>query len=195
MRVVLLLGVFVSGCGHVRTPADRVAVLPFDGVGVGEERLRAVRQVVTEQLVRTVPFRVVPARRVDQAFARAPSCRDASSEARLVCAAEVGERVRAGQVVAGALGGLGKTQLVQLKRVQVASRAVVRSLEETIFEGAVGVTPAAERLAERLFDERRVRPWYAQWWLWTIAGVATAAAVVVPLSVRSRDRYDTVPLP
>ena len=99
-------------------------------------------------------------------------------------------------MVFGAVGRLGKTWVLRLKLLKVNESTVTRSVEETLF-GPAGLDRSLARVTERLFDLPRRRPWYTRWWVWTLAGVAVTAAVVVPLTLTGSDDspYKDVPFP
>jgi hypothetical protein len=72
---------------------------------------------------------------------------------------------------------------------------VARSVEETVFGRPDRLDAAMARLARRLLDLRKPRPWYTRWWLWAIVGAGVTAAVVVPLALPDDDPYEDHPLP
>jgi len=169
-------------------------VLPLDAVGnLASGHVSLVRRSIHGHLSRRPATTMVDLQRVDQAVART-RCRQQQMEEQ--CAVAVGQRLGASHVVAGGLGGLGRTLLIQLKLVDVKRRSVIRALEETHFGGPSGLEAAVGKVMDRLDLERQPsRPWYRRWWVWTIVGTAVAAAVIVPLAVRDSDPYENLTLP
>jgi hypothetical protein len=174
---LLALSAAACGAGGHLTPRT-IAVLPLDTAG--NVNAARVRRSIHDHLSRQSATTTVDLARVDRAIASA-----------------AGRRLGAGRVVAGALAGLGKTFVLQLRLVDVKRAAVIRALEESHFGSPSGLETVAKRMVDRLDLARRPpRSWYTRWWVWTIVGTAlTAAAVTVPLALRDSDRYENITLP
>jgi len=186
-----LLALSAAACAGGHFAPRTIAVLPLDTAGnVNASR---VRRSIHAHLSRQPATTTIDLARVDRAID--PDCRPPQMDEQ--CASAVGHRLGAGRVVAGALAGLGKTFVLQLRLVDVKRAAVIRALEESHFGSPSGLETVAKRMVDRLDLTRRPpRSWYTRWWVWTIVGTAlTAAAVTVPLVVRDSDRYENVTLP
>jgi hypothetical protein len=188
-----------AGCAAQRADGRqlRVAVLQLKAVGVAPGTARSTREAIGRKLVDATDARVLERRQVDRAVAAEPQCNDERPEGQERCALAVGARLGASHVLVGALGGLGRTFIVQLRVLDVMRAAVVKSLEETRFGSPQTLPRAAAQLAVRLVGVRRSRPWYSRWWVWAIVGaVAAGTAVAIPLAVTKGDEpYEDVPLP
>lgn len=194
---VALSCLLLGACAHpaVNRPT-RVAVLPLDGIGVPPGHVSRMDRTITRQIEHVAGFPVVDPSRVQRATSRSEVCRQRPG---IPCSAEVGRAVEASHVVFGAVGRLGKTWVLRLKLLRVSESTVTRTVEETLF-GPAGLDRSLAAVTRRLFDLPEPRPWYARWWIWTIAGVAvTAAAVAIPLAVtrgeKKEDPYQDIPFP
>jgi len=186
-----------SGCasGRPRVALGPIAVLRLDAVGGAAQRAEpAARRAIAHELSSSAEL--VSAEKVEQASAQQPPCSGDKSK-RERCAVARGRVLGAKHVVAGALGGLGRTFVIQLDLIDVRRAAVTRSLEETHFGSPDGLGVAVGKVAGRLVDRRPAgRSWFKKWWVWTIAaalvGGGVAAAVLL---TRKDDAIETVPLP
>jgi hypothetical protein len=197
-RPVLLAAALTAlpACGHSRQAAPtRVAILPLDSVGLPAPAVERLRQALGQQVARAPTLTRLPLEEVEAATRRAAGCQPLSRERWVPCATRVGGELQAAQAVVGAVGGLGSTYVVQLHLVGVKTGAVIRSLEETLFGNPARLESAVGNITTRLFDLPRPQRWYERWWVWTLAGVAVATAVAVPLALRDSDPYQNVPLP
>ena len=170
-------------------------MLPLESVGsLAAGHVSRVRRSIHRRLAERPATAMVDQRRVDRVLTQTASCRHRPVEER--CASAVGERLGATHVVAGALGGLGKTFLIQLKLVDVTRGSAIRTLEESHFGGPAGLEATVEKEVDRLVLERQERrPWYGRWWVWTIVGGMVATAVIVPIVVHKDDPYEEWELP
>jgi hypothetical protein len=186
-----------SGCAASTAVAPkRVAVLEMRGIALKRQQVSRFREAMTRQVARVTSAEVVATKEVDRAAATIEVCRQPGQDAQDSCAVGTGARLGASHAVTGAVGGLGRTKVVQLRLFHVPRAALIRSLEETLFGDVPVVIAAAEPMAERLFEVRR-RPWYTRWWVWTVAALVAAAAVTVPvvLTRQSDDPYEELTLP
>jgi hypothetical protein len=173
----------------------RIAVLPLRAVGLAPETVKDTRRVVAEEVGRVTTRPVLDDARVDRVSQRLSSCRGLEKGSQTACAVGTGSKLKASHVVAGALGGLGQTHVVQLRVIDVRSAAVIRSLEETVIGSKENLPQQTRLIAARLFDPPRAPPWYRRWWVWAAAAGVVAAAVIVPLALTSGDEAPTVSLP
>jgi len=75
-------------------------------------------------------------------------------------------------------------QVVSPDRAQRAADTLAQSLYVGVsYDGALPA-PAPEKPPE----VTRPRPFYARWWFWTAIGLATAAAIIIPLGALPEDR-------
>jgi hypothetical protein len=184
----------LAGCGSTAARPTRLAILPFDVVGVRPAEVAGVHRVLEAEVVRRTGVAVIDRERVAAAVRRLGPCQRRRREDRRGCATAAGRALMASHVLLGAVGGVGQTFLLQLEVVDVGRGVAQRSLEETVFGGAASLELAAVRVASRL-DLPSRRPWYTRWWIWTLAGVAVTAAVVLPLALTRDDPHDDVTLP
>lgn len=188
----------LAGCAAQRAAGGtlRVAVLQLKAVGLPPQIAPQTRAAIQRQLAESSEAVVLAEQPLDQALAAEVSCKERGPEAEERCALAVGARLGATHVVVGALGGLGRTFIVQLRVLEVARAAVSKSLEETLFGEPDTLPRAAAQLAVRLVGARRAPPWYGRWWVWTLATLAAGAAVAIPLVLTRGDPpYEDVPLP
>jgi hypothetical protein len=201
--ITALLLLALSGCASApRRDAGPIAVLRLDAVGKPALRVEpAARRAIRRQLRQQATL--VDAARVEDTFATQNPCAGTKA-ARERCAVRRGERLGAPKVVAGALGGLGRTFVIQLDLIDTVRGAVTRSLEQTHYGSSDGLPRAVSELASRLIDAprrgagsaRAPRPWYRRWWVWAIAGAVVAGSVTAAVLLsRSSDGPETVPLP
>lgn len=185
-----------SGCAGTpkRAPLGPIAVLPLDAVGGAAQRAEpSARRAIERELAISTPL--IDAAKVEAAQGPKGACGGDKGQ-RERCAVALGRKLTARHVVAGALGGLGRTFIIQLDLVDVQRAAVTRSLEETHFGGLKGLDAAVGRVAGRLVDRPRGRAWYKRWWVWTAAAVVIGGAVTATvLLTRKSDTIETVPLP
>jgi len=167
-------------------------VLPLRAVGLSEGEAASVRAAMVRELRRdlTVASEVEAA----TAVAGSPECQG-GKQAQDPCALAAGAAAGATQVLAGAVGGIGRTFVVQLRLLHVGT-AAVRTVEETLFGDLGNLLRAAGPIAARLVNVPQPKAWYTRWWLWTAVGAAVAAGVVIPV-VLTRPSDDAVraPLP
>lgn len=200
-RTAALLLAWVTGaaaCATTRPAAlpRHVAVMPLKAVGVEPNLARDLRGAIVESVARSTSAEVDPPARVDRASSGREACATPGPDRQDACAVSTGAALGASHVVAGAVGGLGKTHVVQLRVLHVGQVAPLRSLEETFTGDFSTVLAAAQPMVEKLFEVPPPRPWYTRWWLWTSVGVAVTAAVVVPVVLTRRDEpYEVLPLP
>lgn len=152
--------------------------------------------MISRELSRSADTEVTASTAVDAALLKMEGCKgkDRWEEP---CAVKVGRALGVSHVVSGALGGLGKTFIVQMRLVDVKRAVVTRSLEETHFGGSATLNVMVSKMIERLFDRPEKKPsWYTRWWIWAAAGVVVAASVIVPvLVIKDDDPFENVPLP
>lgn len=170
-------------------------MLPLDGIGVPEKDVARMDRTITRQIEEVADLPVVDPHRVQRTVSRSEVCRRSG----IPCSAAVGRAVEASHVVFGAVGRLGKTWVLRLRLLRVSEATVTRTVEETLF-GPAGLDRSLASVTRRLFDLPEPRPWYARWWVWTIAGVAvTAAAVAIPLALTREEKkenpYKDIPFP
>lgn len=173
-----------------------IVVLPLDAVGnVAQQSEARVRLSIQEKVAERSGATVAGSAEVDRSLERTDACAGQKRREE-TCAVAVGSTLGASHVVAGALGGLGKTFLIQLKLVDVRRAAVTRSLEEAHFGGSATLDAAIDKAVGRLFlVQPKPTPWYKRWWIWAVVGTAAATAIVVPIAVHESDSYEDVPLP
>ena len=196
---LVTLAIHAAGCAgprHAARGSMVIAVLPLDAVGqAAREAVPRARGAMHDHLSGHRSTRLVPMPEVDRALVRTPTCHGPDRQVE-GCTGAVGRDLGASHVVSGALGGLGKTFILQLKVTDVRRSAVTRSLEETLYGGPAGLDGAVRKGMDRLFHRPRApTPWYRRWWIWTVVGLAVTAAVVVPLALQEDDPYEDLPLP
>jgi len=193
LLLVALAGACAS-CSSTQRPV--VAVLPLDTVGdSAAPASQRMRTALTAGLERSHRFEVVAKEAVDRSLPLLKACAQGQLRQER-CAVAAGTTHNAHQVIAGAMGGIGDTFLVQLKLVDVRKAAVIRSLEDSLTGGAETMSSRSNRMIEQLFGPPPRRKWYTRWWLWTALGVAASAAVVLPLVLRHGDSpQDALTLP
>jgi hypothetical protein len=172
-----------QGCAHTSPkPAQKLAVLPLDGVGVSKEHVLRLRKTISKELSEAPGTTLIPEERVDEQM---PSCGDLPlpKEKWVDCATRVGKKLQASHVVVGAVGGLSDTYVFQLKLVSVSKGAPIRSLEETLFGQGSDRAAAAASIASRLLNIRPT-PWYKRWWFWTIVGIGATAVVLLNVTLQ-----------
>lgn len=194
--VAVVLSAGCAGPGRAAPGAMVIVVLPLDAVGqAARETVPRARGTMHQHLSGQPSIRLMPMPEVDRALVRTPACHGADRQVE-GCTGAVGRTLGASHVVSGALGGLGKTYILQLKVTDVRRSVVTRSLEETLYGGPAGLDGAVRKGMDRLFHRpRSSTPWYRRWWIWTVVGAAVTAAVVVPLALQEDDPYEDVPLP
>lgn len=178
-----MIAVLWQGCAHTSaTPAQKLAVLPLDGVGVSKEHVLRLRKTISKELSEAPGTTVIPDDRVDEQM---PSCGEVPipKEKWVDCATQVGKKLKASHVVVGAVGGLSDTYVFQLKLVSVSKGAPIRSLEETLFGQGSDREAAAASIASRLLNLRPT-PWYKRWWFWTIVGIGATAVVLLNVTLQ-----------
>jgi hypothetical protein len=190
--------VAAAGCATSRpatrgpAPPQRLLILPLRAVGLSEGEAAAVRAAIVRELARELTL--ASDAEVATAVAGAREC-EGGKALQDPCALAAGASTGASQVLAGAVGGIGKTFVVQLRLLHVRT-AAVRTVEETLFGEQSNLLRAAGPIALRLVNVSPPKPWYTRWWLWTAVGAAVAAGVVVPVVLtRDRDQSVHVPLP
>lgn len=196
LSALAMAAVGCAGPQHAARQGAVIAVLPLDAVGkAARQAAPRARRAMHEHLSKQPATRVVSVPAVDRALVATVACagQDRQVEG---CVGAVGRAVGASHVVSGALGGLGKTFILQLRVTDLRRASVSRSLEESLYGGPAGLDPAVRRGMDRLFPRpHATKPWYKRWWIWTAIGLAVTAAVVVPLAVHEDDPYEDVPLP
>jgi hypothetical protein len=191
----LSLALSALGCAHQAPPPSlTVAVLAFDSVGVAAPEVEKLRADLARRIASFAGTRVLPDGAVRSAAAETAECRSPAPGSGPACGTRLGRRLEATHVVAGAVGGLGMTRVLQLTLVTVREGVVTRTLEETVLGGARVDTRLAE-IAERLLGVTSRPPWYSRWWLWTLIGVGVATAVALPVALIHKDPYEEIRLP
>lgn len=189
----------ISGCATTKwdkAGPRTIAVLPLDAVGqVAQKSEARVRRSIQKKVAERTAAKVVDPSEVDRSLEGTEAC-EGQKRREEPCAVSVGSTLGASHVVSGALGGLGKTFLIQLKLVDVQRAAVTRSLEEAHFGGSATLDAAIDKAVGRLFlVQPRAKPWYKRWWIWAMVGAAAATAVVLSITLHESDPYEDVPLP
>jgi hypothetical protein len=194
--VVLAPQLLACASGTRGTQARTVAILPLNVAGdPASRREPAVRRAMAEILKRRPEIRLSDASAVQRALDREAACQG-KQRFKEPCALGVGDLVGARYVVSGAVGGLEKTFIVQLKLLDTRRGGVTRSLEEAHFGGATGLEVVVEKMVRQLFRFRKKKPWYTRWWIWAgVAGVVATAVVVPVVVMQEDDPYEEIPLP
>ena len=167
-----------------------MALHHFDTVGHVEGQLTAdMQQAIQHEIESRTEASVLPGL---PRCAVAPGDRDATLES---CVQEHAKPAGASHAIAGAVGGIDRIYVVQLKLLDVSKGSVTRSLEETINRDDPERKQVSASLASRLLNLPERTPWWRRWWIWTAVGVAVSAAVAIPVGLQSADSFEEVVLP
>ncbi len=194
----VVLGNGLNGCetGKAVYKSGKVAIIPFDSMGVDKSDVTAVEGALKHCIKERVTSAIASPSQVKAAMKEISTCSQPGKVSQPECAISSGHRVHADYTLAGAIGGLGNTYILQLKLFKVKKNALTRSLEETFFGRGAAMTQAVGPIVERLFDlPPKQPPWYKRWWPWALVGTAVAAAVIIPLTLQESDPYETIDLP
>lgn len=182
-----------AGCASSRpaAPSSLVAVLRVNTFGLPDDQAPRLRQTIASAVAESSASLVASGEGVDRAMAQTSACAHSDPEQTDRCALAAGRRLGATHVVAGSVGKLEKTHLVQLRLLRVDRAAAVRTLEETSFGDLDALQGVVRSMATRLFDQPTLqsKPWYRRWWVWTLVGATAAAGVIVPVVATRHDDF------
>ncbi|MEN9354783.1 MAG: hypothetical protein RL318_2108 [Fibrobacterota bacterium] len=114
-------------------PKDKlpmVAVLPLDARGLTTEEAQVMTEMLGSELLQTGSFRVMERSQMDkilseQGFQKSGACDNSQ------CAVEMGQMLGIERMVVGSIGKVGRTFLVSVRMVNVASGEIMRSVSRT----------------------------------------------------------------
>jgi hypothetical protein len=137
------------------SPRSPVAVFRIEPLGLDAERatrLEALFRLELERLVRaSLPSKIV----VEKTVASDPALRGCTGEPE--CLAILGGKLGVKQVVTGNVGELGDAYIINLKLVDVATRAEVRRVSEPLKGNPDELIDTVRVAAYRLFAPERLR--------------------------------------
>lgn len=129
-RVTRLLLVLMAVACSTSALAEKVAIFRMDSLGVDAlivARLEALLRIEVDRLVGEASPKKSQLARL---LTRRPHLRNCTGE--LACLSEVGRLLEVGRVIAGNVGGLGDSYVVNLKLVDAQRQSEIRRIQETI---------------------------------------------------------------
>jgi hypothetical protein len=176
-----------------------VVVAPFQVLGLSEDQAVELRRL-TEELVsegrreRTA----IPAAELERAR-QALEIPEEELDACLndpTCASRLAREAGADELLLGTAAGLGRNYVLHLALIDAHRSVVDREVQGTVVGGFDDLTSALPSQLDRLLPRRQ--PWYSRWWVWTVAGLVVAGAVVatvLAVTLTDDSGLDTYPLP
>jgi hypothetical protein len=110
--------------------ADQVAIFRIDSLGVDSLIVARLEALLRMEVDRLVGEASPNKRRLARLLARRPRLRNCTGE--VACLSEVGRLLEVQRVIAGNVGGLGDSYVVNLKLVDARQRREIRRVQETI---------------------------------------------------------------
>ena len=148
-RIVILISflIFAVSCLYAQDEQPRVAVVPFNSIGVSENDAQILSGLFETALVKTGSFSVIEQNQVKEIIdAQAYSMLACSDEA---CAIEFGELLAAQQIILGDVSMLGGKYIINAKIIDVQKGKNIKA-DNVEAESLADMTKATELLAFKL---------------------------------------------
>lgn len=176
-----------------------VVVAPFEVLGLSDEQAVELQRT-TEELIRAGRRQrtLIPSAALERARQELDIADDevGACLSDPPCAARLARAAGADELLLGSAAGLGRNYVLHLALIDAHRSVVDREVQGTVVGGFEDLTTALPAQLDRILPERQ--PWYSRWWIWTVAGLVVAGAVVatvLALALPAESDLDTYDLP
>jgi hypothetical protein len=146
-----------AGAAKPAAPAGKrstVAVTRIEPLGLGPELVGRLEALFRAELERLEGAPLPPLREVDKIVAGDPALRGCTGEPE--CLAGIGRKLGVSAIVAGSVGALGDSYVINLKLVDVATGKEIRRVEEPLSGSPDELIEAVRVAAYRLYAPARL---------------------------------------
>lgn len=163
-----------------RTPAPiQITLLPVETINLSPEEAPTYDRLLRRVLKRGYRVKLQEAPGLEAALkGQEPSCRAEVNCLRKICTGKQVEKLLALRV-----GRLSDTLAIRLAVFDIPRGVLQGTWQEVLNQSdQQAVTKAMERMVLGFIPRRPVaRPWYAKWWVWTVAGAVVAGSVTAAI--------------